>query len=588
MVKSILKTINKKRFVIEMPMSMAKIQSKILSLLPVSPILTEDQCNILAEPDNIVSDKHLSLKDLNIQPSDVEEAMKKWSSVGANICNGTINKKVFYEFPEEDRAILTFGNKQYVQSYSGVQAELDNVVMNPSFTFEIRENVVKRIKNILEEFETHSESFEKDKCYNLMELRQKIGHVCNLMSIPSSISDEICKEACKERQMVLGDSDKDELQNNINKALAYIQIELITYEFQKPCENADITKYMNECYKIFKKGEETVEHLLHVFQETHRFMTDLEIAKKAISKNNWIQDDTLYQKFMPTIHKSGFTYILTFMEKANILETSLWDKLEQGAMYMSATLSNPEKDGEYSFEDFFTEVGLPLSTPCHTTREVFDSSRVTIYVPKMKKYGFNTSFEYKKEYNAERVRNLTSMIKLNPLATLVLSNNIEDYKSIMFQMKKIVKTHKHVDYNKDVTLFHDFEQGLKNNYVIYGAEKLWTGLNLPGRIGLIVILKPFNKFRQLEEPYYTSIFQKYYKDHDINTIERFNSLYRYNTCRDTIQAAGRMMRKEDDGGVVMFLSDNQKDATMLKLKYEHANHVVGHMSSWPVVISKYF
>ena len=78
MVKSILKTINKKRFVIEMPMSMAKIQSKILSLLPISPILTEDQCNILAEPDNIVSDKHLSLKDLNIQSSDVEEAMKKW------------------------------------------------------------------------------------------------------------------------------------------------------------------------------------------------------------------------------------------------------------------------------------------------------------------------------------------------------------------------------------------------------------------------------------------------------------------------------------------------------------------------------
>jgi uncharacterized protein YbjT (DUF2867 family) len=78
MVKSILKTINKKRFVVEMPMSIARIQSKILSLLPVPPILTEDQCNILLEPDNIVSDKHLSLKDLNIQPTDVQEAMKKW------------------------------------------------------------------------------------------------------------------------------------------------------------------------------------------------------------------------------------------------------------------------------------------------------------------------------------------------------------------------------------------------------------------------------------------------------------------------------------------------------------------------------
>ena len=78
MVKSILKTINKKRFVIEMPMSMAKIQSKILSLLPVSPILTEDQCNILSESDNIVSNKHFTLKDLNLQSNDIEEAMKKW------------------------------------------------------------------------------------------------------------------------------------------------------------------------------------------------------------------------------------------------------------------------------------------------------------------------------------------------------------------------------------------------------------------------------------------------------------------------------------------------------------------------------
>ena len=78
MVKSILNTINKKRFVIQMPMSLARIQSKILSLLPVPPILTEDQCNILSEGDNIVSNKYLTLQDLNIQSSDIEVAMKKW------------------------------------------------------------------------------------------------------------------------------------------------------------------------------------------------------------------------------------------------------------------------------------------------------------------------------------------------------------------------------------------------------------------------------------------------------------------------------------------------------------------------------
>ena len=78
MVKSILNVLNKKRFVVKMPMPIAKIQSTLLSLLPFPPILTKDQCEILSEADNIVSNNHLTIADLNINPSDVEIAMKKW------------------------------------------------------------------------------------------------------------------------------------------------------------------------------------------------------------------------------------------------------------------------------------------------------------------------------------------------------------------------------------------------------------------------------------------------------------------------------------------------------------------------------
>ena len=78
MVKSILKTINKKRFVVPMPMPIAKIQSTITDLLPFPPILTKDQGEILSEADNVVSDNNLTLKDLDIDPKDVEEEMKKW------------------------------------------------------------------------------------------------------------------------------------------------------------------------------------------------------------------------------------------------------------------------------------------------------------------------------------------------------------------------------------------------------------------------------------------------------------------------------------------------------------------------------
>jgi len=96
-------------------------------------------------------------------------------------------------------------------------------------------------------------------------------------------------------------------------------------------------------------------------------------------------------------------------------------------------------------------------------------------------------------------------------------------------------------------------------------------------------MKPFNKFRQIEEPYYTTIFRNYYNETKKNTIEMFNSLYRYNTCKDTIQASGRIMRKEDDYGMVMFLSDNKKDAHMLRNKYKNSNFICGsELNKWHI------
>ena len=77
-VKSILRIIGKKRLVIEMPMTLAKIQSTLLGLLPIPPILTKDQCLILSEKDNVVSGNHLTIKDLNIKTTDVEKEMEKW------------------------------------------------------------------------------------------------------------------------------------------------------------------------------------------------------------------------------------------------------------------------------------------------------------------------------------------------------------------------------------------------------------------------------------------------------------------------------------------------------------------------------
>ena len=78
MIKLILSTIGKKRMVADVPMTLAKIQSSLLGILPIDPIITKDQCLILSEKDNVVSGDHLTLKDLNIKPSDIEKEMEKW------------------------------------------------------------------------------------------------------------------------------------------------------------------------------------------------------------------------------------------------------------------------------------------------------------------------------------------------------------------------------------------------------------------------------------------------------------------------------------------------------------------------------
>ena len=77
MVKSILSTIGKKRLVVNLPMPIARIQASLLGLMP-KPLLTKDQCEILNEADNVVSKNNLTLKDLNVEPEDVEKAMSKW------------------------------------------------------------------------------------------------------------------------------------------------------------------------------------------------------------------------------------------------------------------------------------------------------------------------------------------------------------------------------------------------------------------------------------------------------------------------------------------------------------------------------
>ena len=72
MVKSILITINKKRFVVEMPMPLARMQSKYLSFFHIRQYLQKISVIFYQRQTTIVSNKILTLKDLKHKSVDVE------------------------------------------------------------------------------------------------------------------------------------------------------------------------------------------------------------------------------------------------------------------------------------------------------------------------------------------------------------------------------------------------------------------------------------------------------------------------------------------------------------------------------------
>ena len=76
LIEILLGEIKKKRFLVNIPFNIAKFQSYFLQMLP-NPILTMDQVELL-KYDNIISGKHPTLKDLDIQGKTIHSILPEY------------------------------------------------------------------------------------------------------------------------------------------------------------------------------------------------------------------------------------------------------------------------------------------------------------------------------------------------------------------------------------------------------------------------------------------------------------------------------------------------------------------------------
>ena len=72
----LLTQIKKKRFLVPIPFSVAKLQSYFLQMMP-NPLLTPDQVDIL-KFNNIVSGNYPTLRDLNIEGTSIEKILPEY------------------------------------------------------------------------------------------------------------------------------------------------------------------------------------------------------------------------------------------------------------------------------------------------------------------------------------------------------------------------------------------------------------------------------------------------------------------------------------------------------------------------------
>ena len=76
LIETLLVSLKKKRFIIELPDFVARVQAKIMQLLP-NPLLTEDQLEIL-KSDNICSNQYPGFKELGISTRTVETILPNY------------------------------------------------------------------------------------------------------------------------------------------------------------------------------------------------------------------------------------------------------------------------------------------------------------------------------------------------------------------------------------------------------------------------------------------------------------------------------------------------------------------------------
>ena len=219
---------------------------------------------------------------------------------------------------------------------------------------------------------------------------------------------------------------------------------------------------------------------------------------------------------------------------------------------MSATLTY-----NGSFELLEETLGLKLPVTCTMLSPFAPSSR-TFVVPRMT-HPYNASrmtkrtaegVEYAHENLVERVEWIVRCIARNEptKSTLVVGSSTEDVRAVRALLETDARLASldltHIDFADESAFAAFASASTPRASIVYGMDNLCTGVDLPGRLGLVVVLKTLAKPLTSAELYAKNVLQCEQEMWTHWTGRRVTMF---------VQAAGRLVRTDGDRGTVLLV-----------------------------------
>lgn len=336
---------------------------------------------------------------------------------------------------------------------------------------------------------------------------------------------------------------------------------ILARQLEQEEETHRIPELLNMLRTLANTQDVFTKEVKEELKQVLRVLDAIQLARQACDRNVWVEDGAT-KPIAPGATPEGISYDVTPHMVRDAFDELLWSHSEMGVLMMSATLTSAEFSDTDPFRCFRREVGLSEDSDrvVHYLRfpEAFDRTRVNIVSPWMHHHyqheRIHRDPHFAEGYLLEQQHHiLTHLQSLEAhKSALILSGSLSETETMRERLLPLHSSRMHFSYRAGDSTFRQFEADPDARAIIYGADGLTTGVDLPGRVGLVVILKPFN-----ERPK-THVFD--YQQRILgDSNDEMWSMYWYKRDRIHAQAAGRIQRCSTDQGTLLILSD----------KYEH-------------------